>query len=137
VIEACNGKEGLELFKRANADLVITDIVMPEKEGIEVLIGLWEKQVPLVKTIAISGGGQQKATDYLRLAKLMGAARVFAKPFSNEALLAAINELLPGRKTSAQPTVALRRALPSTPNILLRQGYGGQVERPTPKDRAE
>jgi DNA-binding response OmpR family regulator len=107
VIEACNGKEGLELFKCANVDLVITDIVMPEKEGLAVLIELRERQVPPVKIIAISGGGRQKAGDYLRLAKLMGAARVLAKPFSNEVLIAMIDELLPQSKAPAQPTVAL------------------------------
>jgi DNA-binding response OmpR family regulator len=107
VIEARNGREGLELFKRANADLVITDIVMPEKEGLEVLIELREKQIPPVKIIAISGGGRQKAGDYLRLAKLMGAARVLAKPFSNEVLLAAIDELLPNGGAPAQTAVAL------------------------------
>jgi DNA-binding response OmpR family regulator len=107
VIEARNGKEGLELFKTANADLVITDIVMPEKEGLEVLIELRGKQVPPVKIIAISGGGRRKVADYLRLAKLMGAARVLAKPFSNEALLAAIDELLPNGGAPAQTAVAL------------------------------
>jgi len=106
VIEARNGREGLELFKRANADLVITDIVMPEKEGLEVLIKLRAKQVPLVKIIAISGGGRQKAAEYLRLATLMGAARVLAKPFSNEVLIAAINELLPNGGAPEQTAVA-------------------------------
>jgi DNA-binding response OmpR family regulator len=107
VIEARNGKEGLELFKTANADLVITDIVMPEKEGLEVLIKLRANQVQPVKIIAISGGGRQKAADYLRMAKLMGAARVLAKPFSNEVLIAAINELLPDGRVPAQAVVAL------------------------------
>jgi len=107
VIEARNGKEGLELFKRANADLVITDIVMPEKEGLEVLIELREKQVPPVKIIAISGGGRQNVVDNLKMAKLLGAGRVLAKPFSNEALMAAINELLPGGGAPAQTAVAL------------------------------
>ena len=107
VIEARNGREGLELFKTVNADLVITDIVMPEKEGLEVLIKLRAKQVPPVKIIAISGGGRQKAADYLRLAKLMGAARVLAKPFSNEVLLAVIDELLPNGGAPEQTAVAL------------------------------
>ncbi len=107
VFEACNGREGLEMFKHANADLVITDIVMPEKEGLEVLIELQKKQVPPVKIIAISGGGRQKAKDYLRLAKLMGAAKVLAKPFSNEVLMAAINELLSDNAGSVQAAVAL------------------------------
>jgi DNA-binding response OmpR family regulator len=107
VIEADNGRKGLELFEHAHADLVITDIVMPEKEGIQVLIELRDKQVPPVKIIAISGGGRQNATDYLRLARLMGAAKVLAKPFSNEVLIAAINELLPGGGAPAQAAVAL------------------------------
>jgi DNA-binding response OmpR family regulator len=95
VIEARNGKEGMRLFPHADADLVITDIVMPEKEGLEVLMELREKQPP-VKIIAISGGGRVNAADYLRTATLMGAAKVLAKPFSNEALMAAVNDLLCG-----------------------------------------
>jgi DNA-binding response OmpR family regulator len=104
-IEARNGKEGLQQFTHANADLVITDIVMPEKEGLEVLMELRKKQPP-VKIIAISGGGRQSTADYLHVAKLMGASKVLSKPFSNEALMVAINELLPGSGSSAQPPVA-------------------------------
>jgi DNA-binding response OmpR family regulator len=106
VIEARNGKEGLELFKQADPELVITDIVMPEKEGFTVLRELRTKQVPLVKVIAISGGGKQSAADILRMAKLLGAAKVLAKPFSNEALIAAINELLPNSGALAQTLVS-------------------------------
>ena len=102
VIEACNGQEGLELFEHADADLVITDIVMPEKEGLSVLMALRKKQPP-VKVIAMSGGGRQSAVDYLRMAKMLGAAKVLAKPFSTEALVAAIDELLPGGGAPAQP----------------------------------
>ena len=99
VIEARNGKEGLELFQHANADLLITDIVMPEKEGLEVLMELRKKHPP-VKIIAISGG------DYLHMAKLMGAAKVLAKPFSTNVLIEAFDELLPGGGAPAQPPVA-------------------------------
>ena len=84
----------MELFPHANADLLITDIVMPEKEGLEVLMELRKRQPP-VKIIAISGGGRNSATDYLPIAKLMGASKVLAKPFSNDVLVAAINELVP------------------------------------------
>lgn len=94
VIEARNGKEGLDLFATANADLLITDIVMPEKEGLEVLMEL-RRLHSRVKIIAISGGGRGLASDYLFIAKQLGAGRVLEKPFSNEALLAAISELLP------------------------------------------
>jgi len=93
VVEARNGREGLELFLDASADLLITDLVMPEKEGIEVLIALRDR-LPPVNIIAMSGGGLGKAETYLRSATLLGAARVLKKPFSNEALLAAVNELL-------------------------------------------
>jgi YesN/AraC family two-component response regulator len=102
VIEARNGKEGLELFKPAHVDLVITDIVMPEIEGLAVLMELQTKQLPMVKVIAISGGGRQSAIDNLRAAKFMGAAKVLEKPFSNETLIAVVNELLLPR--SAAPT---------------------------------
>jgi DNA-binding response OmpR family regulator len=93
VIEARNGKEGLELFRDAKADLVITDIVMPEKEGIEVLMELRKKHPP-VKVIAISGGGRQSMANYLHIAKHLGAAKVLGKPFSNGVLMAAVNEVL-------------------------------------------
>jgi YesN/AraC family two-component response regulator len=93
VIEACNGKEGIELYTHANADLVITDIVMPEKEGLEVLKEI-RKKCPTVKIIAISGGGRVNPTDYLRMAIFFGATRVLAKPICSEALIGAINEVL-------------------------------------------
>jgi CheY-like chemotaxis protein len=93
IVEARNGREGLELFAHAEFDLVITDIVMPEKEGLEVLMNL-RGRTPPVKIIAISGGGRVSAEDYLRIASKMGAAKVLAKPFSNEVLLAAIKEVL-------------------------------------------
>jgi DNA-binding response OmpR family regulator len=104
VIEARDGKEGLELFREAKIDLVITDIVMPKKDGIEVLMKLLEIQIPMVKVIAISGGGRQSAIDNLRLAKFMGAAKLLAKPFSNEELMAAVNELLAGGRASKPAT---------------------------------
>jgi DNA-binding response OmpR family regulator len=95
VIEASNGKDGLDLFKVSNADLVITDIVMPGKEGTEVLIEL-RKKTPPVKVIAISGGGRQGTADYLNVARHLGASKVLAKPFSGDELLSAISDLLPG-----------------------------------------
>ena len=101
VVEASNGKEGLELFKTANADLVITDIVMPEKEGFEVMMKIKKKQ-PALKIIAISGGGLHNAEHYLHTAKLLGAAKVLTKPFSTEVLMAAVNALLPPQSEQQQ-----------------------------------
>jgi CheY-like chemotaxis protein len=94
VIEARNGLEGLALFPTSGADLVITDIIMPGKEGVEVIIEL-RRLHPRLKIMAISGGGRVGPTDYLRIASYLGAAKVLAKPFSNEELLVALNELLP------------------------------------------
>ena len=91
VIEARNGDEGLARFQHANADLVVTDIVMPEKDGLEVVMELRERH-PAVKIIAISGAD---SGDYLDSARLMGAAKVLLKPFTNQRLMAAINGLLP------------------------------------------
>jgi CheY-like chemotaxis protein len=93
VIEARNGREGLARFAQSGAELVITDIVMPDVEGIAVLMAL-RKMEPPVKIIAISGGGRVSATDYLRIATQLGAAKVLAKPFSHEVLIAAVNEVL-------------------------------------------
>lgn len=93
VIEARNGKEGLRLFQEINPDLLITDLVMPEKEGFEILMELRKHQSP-VKVIVISGGVRGETATYLDIAKYLGAAKVLAKPFSNEALIAAVDELL-------------------------------------------
>jgi CheY-like chemotaxis protein len=93
VTEARDGREGLKLFDQTNADLVITDIVMPEADGLEVLMAVTKRR-PDLRIIAISGGGRQNAGDHLRVAKLLGATKVLAKPFSTEALMVAVNETL-------------------------------------------
>jgi DNA-binding response OmpR family regulator len=105
VIEARNGKEGLRLFPEINADLLITDLVMPEKEGFEILMELRKHQPP-VKIIVISGGVRGETASYLKIAKCMGAAKVLAKPFSNEAMIAAIDELLADGGAMQQPILA-------------------------------
>ena len=94
VIEARNGAEGLDRFRTSGADLVITDIVMPKKGGLDVVRALRE-QVPPVPIIAISGAGNS-ADDYLKLAGRMGAVKVLLKPFTPAALIAVVEELLAG-----------------------------------------
>lgn len=93
VLEARDGKEAMSLFTKESPDAVITDLIMPRKEGLET-IGELTRKHPGVKIIAMSGGGRANATDYLRFAKAMGASRVLAKPFSNQALASALEELL-------------------------------------------
>lgn len=106
VAEAADGVKGLALLYGSSFDLVITDIVMPEKEGIEVLMELRKRRDP-VPVIAISGGGRASGMDYLDTAKLLGARKVLTKPFNTEALLSAVNEVLSEENLArANPTGA-------------------------------
>ncbi|MCH8237326.1 MAG: response regulator [Proteobacteria bacterium] len=76
-------------------DLVITDIIMPEKEGVETIVEL--KQLhPSLKIIAISGGGRTRNMDFLKLAKQFGADSILAKPFSEDELMEHVNACLSG-----------------------------------------
>ena len=93
VLEASNGEEGMRTFKQHPIDLVITDIVMPDKEGLDVVREL--KQISThVKIIAISGGGLVSPENYLRLAKAFGAHETFIKPFHPDAILKSVQQLL-------------------------------------------
>lgn len=88
-----NGGRALRLHRSCPVDLVITDIIMPEKEGLETIVE-FRKSAPAVKIIAISGGGRIGPSSYLRMAKLLGADRTFAKPVDTEQLLSTVEELL-------------------------------------------
>jgi len=93
VLRASNGDEGMRLYREEPVDLIITDIFMPEKEGIETIIEL-RQDFPNVKIIAISGGGRIGTKDYLQMAKIFGVQRTFTKPVAREQLLDAIKELI-------------------------------------------
>ncbi|MEW6347495.1 MAG: response regulator [Thermodesulfobacteriota bacterium] len=94
VMEAPDGEEGVRLYRKTAADLVITDIIMPEKEGIETIMEL-RKDFPEVKIIAISGGGKaMPSSTCLSLAKGLGATKTLAKPFKRQELLDAVAEVL-------------------------------------------
>ncbi|MCK5068174.1 MAG: response regulator [Bacteroidales bacterium] len=90
---ASNGNEGLELFKRIQADLVITDIIMPEKEGLETIREMKRLRSDL-KIIAMSGGGKISADNYLNTAKIFGASKVLEKPFSQKTMISTVTDLL-------------------------------------------
>jgi CheY-like chemotaxis protein len=93
VIEARNGAVGVEAYRRSPVDLVITDIIMPVKEGIATILEL--RQIdPEVKVVAISGGGQVKNLAFLNVAEQRGAARVLAKPIRAAELLQVVAELM-------------------------------------------
>ena len=93
VLRASNGEQGLRLYRQKPVDLIITDIIMPEKEGIETIIEL-RRDFPDVKIIDMSGGGRIGTKDYLHLAKIFGVQRTFTKPVAREQLLDAIKALL-------------------------------------------
>ena len=86
VYTAGNGEVGLELYRAVRPDLVITDIVMPAKEGVALIIDI-KKSSFQAPVIAISGGGARASRDYLRWAKELGAALVLQKPFRMSILL--------------------------------------------------
>lgn len=93
VSTASDGNEAIREADRATYDLLITDIIMPEREGLET-IAVLRKKVPALKIIAVSGGGRLGARDYLSAARMLGASRTLAKPFSGEELLDVIAAVL-------------------------------------------
>jgi CheY-like chemotaxis protein len=93
VDEAMDGAVGIRLLQTCPADLVITDLFMPEKEGIETMMEV-RRHFPEVKIIAISGGGRMGKLDLLPMAKSFGAQRILAKPFERKELLQTVREVL-------------------------------------------
>ena len=86
---AVNGQEGLELFRRQPCDLVITDMVMPVKDGLQTILEL-RKEAPDLPVIAISGGGAIAKERYLTVAGYLNKVITIAKPFAVEAIVAAV-----------------------------------------------
>lgn len=93
VVDAANGKIGMNIQRQEPVDLVITDLIMPEKEGIETIREL-RRDFPGLKIIAISGGGRAGADGYLSVAKTIGADRTLSKPFDLKQILDTVGELL-------------------------------------------
>lgn len=92
-LEAKDGNIGVELFKQKKPDLVITDILMPEKEGMQTIREI-RKESAEANIIALSGATtRQDGVSYLQLAQDLGAKRAFAKPFKTEEFLGAIADL--------------------------------------------
>jgi CheY-like chemotaxis protein len=93
VAEAPDGIEGIRIYRQNPADLIITDLIMPNKDGIGVIIDL-KKEFPNVKIIAMSGGGLNKPEGYLKGAKKLGAACTLTKPIDRGEMLRAIKDVL-------------------------------------------
>ena len=105
---ASDGNAGLLIFRAEQIDLVLTDILMPEKEGLETIREL-RKENPRVPIIAMSGGGYATGTDYLRLALTFGANAVLQKPFEQHELIDLVSALLD--QAAADPTAPKRADL--------------------------
>lgn len=99
VIRARNGLEATSLYAQETVDLVLTDLIMPDKEGMELIQDLRKKN-PGVKIIAMSGGLHAPHT-YLPMAQYLGAECTLAKPFSGDELFAAIRSVLTGKTGAA------------------------------------
>lgn len=95
VRDAGDGDRGLRIFREEGADLVITDIIMPEKEGIETIQELREAD-PDLPILAISGGGRADPSEPLTDARLLGADETLAKPFDVDELRKTVEHLLGG-----------------------------------------
>ncbi|MDY6850469.1 MAG: response regulator [Thermodesulfobacteriota bacterium] len=93
VIEAVDGEKGTDIFYQTPTDLIVTDILMPEKEGLRTIMDI-RRDFPEVKIIAISGGGTVEPETYLNLAEKLGADRTLTKPFRTNELLVMVAELL-------------------------------------------
>lgn len=88
---ASNGREAIQLFQSHPADVVVTDIIMPEMEGIETILTL-RRMNPNVPIIAMSGGGRVDSVEYLRLCRACGVAATLSKPFTHEELLRTLDQ---------------------------------------------
>ena len=102
VITASDGRRGMLLLREEYPDVVITDIIMPEQEGIDTIIQI-RRERPGIKIIAISGGGRIRNIDFLTMAHSLGADDVIRKPFEADELLARLAALgfPPGRVPEA------------------------------------
>jgi CheY-like chemotaxis protein len=92
VAEAGNGDEGIRAFRRQPADVVLTDLFMPDRNGLEMIRDL-RRQFPGVKVIATSGGWGRVRLDVLPLARALGAARVLYKPFKPSEVREALDKV--------------------------------------------
>jgi len=105
VVTARNGEQGLMAFRNALPDVVVTDIVMPKKDGIEAIRDM-RRERPAANIIAMSGGGRIGTTDFATLATKLGADIGLQKPFESDELLDAIVTLLAVRCRPALATAA-------------------------------
>ena len=99
VVAVGSGRAGLDLLDKSDFDVVLTDIIMPEMEGIEIIMAI-RKRLPKIRLVAMSGGGRTGNIDFLSAASKLGADAILRKPFTIGALKKAIGEGEPPARTS-------------------------------------
>jgi DNA-binding NtrC family response regulator len=103
VVTAANGHEASEAFAREEFDLVVTDLLMPEKDGIELICELRQIR-PKLPIIAMTGGGQWKNSfDFLKLARALGSIAILEKPFKDADLMKALALAIPAADCKKNP----------------------------------
>jgi CheY-like chemotaxis protein len=98
VLEAIHGRRAIPIVEKEQLDLVITDLIMPEKEGIETIPEI-RRLRPNIKILASSGGGRIESKDLLRMTLKLGADKTLAKPFTNKELADVLDQLIGPAKT--------------------------------------
>ena len=93
VYVALNGSDGIEIYRQKEVDLVITDIIMPEKEGFATIEDI-KREFPDSRIVAISGSSHEGVGSYLEIAKELGADGILHKPFLSEDLLGQVDQFL-------------------------------------------
>ena len=93
VLDAAETDVALSIIRDSHIDLIITDLIMPDKDGLEVIMEL-RRDFPEIKIIAISAGGRIGPSTYLDMANKLGADRLFNKPFNHQDIVQAVKELI-------------------------------------------
>ena len=104
VLAAVDGDQGLREYRTHRPDVILTDIIMPQKEGISLIRDL-RREFPEAKIVAMSGGGRVGNSDYITIAKALGADTGLNKPFDEDQLIETLQMLLRPEK-SAQVSAA-------------------------------
>ena len=105
VLTATDGVQGLHLYRKHRPDIVLTDIIMPAKEGIALTREL-RQEFPDARIVAMSGGGRMGNSDYVRIACALGANAGLYKPFDDVELVKTIRALLSPAALSQQTSAA-------------------------------
>jgi DNA-binding response OmpR family regulator len=118
VATAHDGIEGLRLFRELQPAMVIIDIIMPEQDGIGAIMRM-RRERPSLKIIAMSGGGRIGNSDFLTVAKKLGADQTIAKPFKSAALVAMVQKLV-SQSASRDTAAEYRSTMMRQPNAIQR-----------------